>query len=1019
MDGYGITSTETHIDNYISLLHDHTIQILDFIDLLTSLNCRLDANIYTKLFELASSALKCQIDPENFKHSCLSHLNTLSTDDASIFALLDFFNSKYKECGPLSVVRLLDKFYSVESHFNKFQTVQDLMASLSKSFNGDHASITRALISHLHLNDKMAVLVKIMDRLFGSMNEYKQNSVVEASLRKLTLLGNPVYNRIACRAREILLYAQLPSWKELEERMFVKLSAACEYEGEGLQRFINEMVDRFSTHLDVLPKLFHNQNPKIRLLSTEIYIRRVYANSRIQCSQSLEIASSVAHYWEMSKLAECEHASQVTGERAISQPLQGGIIIPYEDLMVALHSLDLVSDVVATKGVESSVVYLAINQKCVDADVIKAVEDHLRALQPSLLKARIERVTVMVILPETAALRYFTFSNYSKFSEDCSLRHIEPALSYLLELDHISANYDHSFCYADSSGQAHVYLATSKATPKYHRLFIRILIRPLQTMNSQDAMTYFFTESERLLENVFEAVEAIQHSQKVTTYCNHIYFNLLPIFYTEPNIFLTMFKSLMEAYKPKFLQLRISQGEVRLSVSEGKANLVLRCRYFMSNPTGFIHRVQGFIEEREPNSCGFVLKPLSVATRDEETPVLPYPLLTELQMKRYKVHALETAYVYDFPEIFQCALELSWAKSHSTPPSNGLIEIHELDFSNGELCVTHRPPGKNSCGIVAWKIDMKTPECPGGRSIVVIANDISFQLGSFSVHEDQLFYEASKFARANGFPRIYIAANSGARMGLFDELKNKFRVGWTNDLDPTQGFEYLYLEEQDYPQFVGQVNCVKVDRGGKLCYKIIDIIGNDEPIGVENLMGSGKIAGETSLAYDDIFTITYVSGRTVGIGAYLARLGQRVVQKVGQPIILTGVAALNKLLGRDVYSSNIQIGGTHIMGTNGITHLVVQDDLEGVCEVLRWLSFVPATSLSPFQLLLPPIPMNVSSSTVRVRIRIRDGCSLDLKRAMDTGSVLFWIVILFMRNCKAGPSLSSVVMVVLVGFLLL
>lgn len=40
------------------------------------------------------------------------------------------------------------------------------------------------------------------------------------------------------------------------------------------------------------------------------------------------------------------------------------------------------------------------------------------------------------------------------------------------------------------------------------------------------------------------------------------------------------------------------------------------------------------------------------------------------------------------------------------------------------------------------------------------------------------------------------------------------------------------------------------------------------------------LAGETSLAYEEIFTITLVTGRTVGIGAYLVRLGQRVVQVI-------------------------------------------------------------------------------------------------------------------------------------------
>lgn len=64
-------------------------------------------------------------------------------------------------------------------------------------------------------------------------------------------------------------------------------------------------------------------------------------------------------------------------------------------------------------------------------------------------------------------------------------------------------------------------------------------------------------------------------------------------------------------------------------------------------------------------------------------------------------------------------------------------------------------------------------------------------------------------------------------------------------------------------------------------------------LGVENLMGSGLIAGETSRAYEEIFTLTLVVGRTVGIGAYLVRLGQRTIQKARDcPIILTGYQVL-------------------------------------------------------------------------------------------------------------------------------
>ena len=119
------------------------------------------------------------------------------------------------------------------------------------------------------------------------------------------------------------------------------------------------------------------------------------------------------------------------------------------------------------------------------------------------------------------------------------------------------------------------------------------------------------------------------------------------------------------------------------------------------------------------------------------------------------------------------------------------------------------------------------------------------------------------------------------------------------------------------------------------------------PIGVENLRGSGLIAGETSRAYAETFTLSYITGRSVGIGAYLCRLGQRTIQMREGPLILTGYGALNKLLGREVYTSQDQLGGPQVMFPNGVSHLVVEDDQQGVAAILNWLSYVPRDMAAP------------------------------------------------------------------------
>lgn len=246
---------------------------------------------------------------------------------------------------------------------------------------------------------------------------------------------------------------------------------------------------------------------------------------------------------------------------------------------------------------------------------------------------------------------------------------------------------------------------------------------------------------------------------------------------------------------------------------------------------------------------------------------------------------------------------------------------------------------------------MHTPEYPGGRRVVVIANDITFKIGSFGPEEDRYFFAVSELARELGLPRIYLSANSGARLGIAEELVDAFSAAWVDSTRPEKGFKYLYLTPEKLGELKKKgersVMTTRIEEDGETRYQITDIIGLQDGLGVESLKGSGLIAGATSRAYDDIFTITLVTARSVGIGAYLVRLGQRAVQVEGQPIILTGAGALNKVLGREVYSSNLQLGGTQIMYKNGVSHITAANDLEGVLSIVKWMAFVPDVRGAP------------------------------------------------------------------------
>ena len=60
--------------------------------------------------------------------------------------------------------------------------------------------------------------------------------------------------------------------------------------------------------------------------------------------------------------------------------------------------------------------------------------------------------------------------------------------------------------------------------------------------------------------------------------------------------------------------------------------------------------------------------------------------------------------------------------------------------------------------------------------IVAIANDITFNSGAFGPREDAAFRAATEYALAERLPLVYLAANSGARVGLANEIKQSMQV---------------------------------------------------------------------------------------------------------------------------------------------------------------------------------------------------------------------------------------------------
>ncbi|XP_043720537.1 acetyl-CoA carboxylase 1-like [Telopea speciosissima] len=585
------------------------------------------------------------------------------------------------------------------------------------------------------------------------------------------------------------------------------------------------------------------------------------------------------------------------------------------------------------------------------------------------------------------------------YEEEPLLRHVEPPLSMFLELEKLKG-YENIKYTPSRDRQWHLYSVVDKPQP-IQRMFLRTLVRQPNTNegfsmyqgsdvrigSAQLAASFTSRSILRSLMAALEELELRVHNDTIKADHAHMYLCILREQQVDDLVSYSRRVNIDAGKEEEIVRMILEElaHEIHLSVGvrmhrlgvcEWEVKLWLASaglasgawRVVVTNVTGHTCTVQIYREVEDSSKHEVVYHSvLSVLGPFHGMPVAErYQPLGVLDRKRLLARKSNTTYCYDFPLAFETALKQAWA-SHllgsDKSMNKSLIKVTELmsadkqDAWGTSLVAVERPPGLNDVGMVAWSLEMSTPEFPNGRTILIVANDVTFKAGSFGPREDAFFLAVTNLACNKKLPLIYLAANSGARIGVAEEVKACFRVGWSDESSPERGFQYVYLNPEDYARIGSSVMAHELKmETGETRWVIDTIVGKEDGLGVENLTGSGAIAGAYSRAYKETFTLTFVTGRTVGIGAYLARLGMRCIQRLDQPIILTGFSALNKLLGREVYSSHMQLGGPKIMGTNGVVHLTVSDDLEGVSAILKWLSYVPPRVGGPLPILSPLDP---------------------------------------------------------------
>ncbi|XP_064424983.1 acetyl-CoA carboxylase 1 isoform X2 [Latimeria chalumnae] len=605
-----------------------------------------------------------------------------------------------------------------------------------------------------------------------------------------------------------------------------------------------------------------------------------------------------------------------------------------------------------------------------DEGLAAMFREFTQAKKAVLFEHGIRRLTFLVAQKREFP-KFFTFRARDKFIEDRIYRHLEPALAFQLELNRMR-NFDLT-AIPCANHKMHLYLGAAKVEVGTevtdYRFFVRAIIRHSDLVTKEASFEYLQNEGERLLLEAMDELEVAFNNTNVRTDCNHIFLNFVPTVIMDPSKIEESVRSMVMRYGSRLWKLRVLQAELKINIRLTPTGKAIPIRLFLTNESGYYLDISLYKEVTDSRTGQIMFQ----AYGDKQGPLhgmlinTPYVTKDLLQSKRFQAQSLGTTYVYDFPEMFRQALIKLWEYMDAQAflptislPSDILTYTELVLDTQGQLVQLNRLPGGNEIGMVAWKMTLKTPELPEGRDIIVIGNDITYKIGSFGPQEDLLYLRVSEMSRRQGIPRVYIAANSGARIGLAEEIRHMFHVAWEDPADLYKGFKYLYLTPQDYKKVsaLNSVHCEHVEDEGESRYKITDIIGKEEGLGVENLRGSGMIAGESSLAYEEVITMNLVTCRAIGIGAYIVRLGQRTIQVENSHIILTGAGALNKVLGREVYTSNNQLGGIQIMHNNGVTHSIVCDDFEGVYTILQWLSYMPKNVSSSVPILNPKDPID-------------------------------------------------------------
>ncbi|PUU73917.1 acetyl-CoA carboxylase [Tuber borchii] len=579
---------------------------------------------------------------------------------------------------------LMEQYWSIEKLFSGQNTCdEDIILRLHDENRDDINNVVQAVLFHSKIASKNNLILAILE-------EYRPNKPNNGSIIKFF---RPILKKLT----------KLESQRAAQIEHILRSSVVESQYGET--GWGKEVIDSKYTVFDVLPIFFAHADSWISLAALEVYVRQAYRAYELHAINYHNLNSEppfiVTWDYQLKKIGTTEYGMTQPSALATStvergdrfkhvgsisdlsflvrksgiEPVRKGVIIPITFLDEAeeyhVCALELIP---LGKGAKRSMP-LSVLETEEEEDSLPAVcnvavrdaksmddKDHLERILPlvadhkdELLSRTVRRINFICRHRDGSYPGYFTFRG-PEYREEQSIRHIEPALAFQLELGRLS-NFTIKPVFTEN-GNIQVY----------------------EVYDEIPTADYLISETDRLINDILDALEMIGNNNSDL---NHIFINFTPVSPLSP-----------EEIEPARGGCIEHFGRLVIICTDPKSGLAYPLCVIIQNASGYVIQVEMYTE------------------RKTDKGQWPKRHKAHLMGTQY-VDDFPELFRQAFHQSWLKSAKKVPSFKERIPPLTECLEYSELVLDdNGGLAEVQRELGTNAHGMVGWVLTAKTPEHP-------------------------------------------------------------------------------------------------------------------------------------------------------------------------------------------------------------------------------------------------------------------------------------------------------------------